>query len=156
VATMEEIYAAIIRAGVLRKLTVVPEFCVQSLDGAVKKKIDIAWLSPRNSSRRVGALRRWRLIAAFEIEGYNVPLARIRTHSEGFRQLRKDERRSFPCYVVLYNQAHHRLDPKWGVVDPTRQIVRRMNVAQECGDIAQVRDGRHPGWLKELKALPPG
>jgi hypothetical protein len=115
-----------------------------------KKAIDVAWLTPRNDPQRTGALRCWRLIAAFEIEGYNVPPARIRQHSNDFRQLYEHEG-SFPSYVFLYDEAFHRTDAQWRATNPEPHIAKRRGVAEEDKNVVQVHDGRALDWLNGNK-----
>jgi len=147
-STIEEIYSALVKEGVRRKLTVVPEFCVSSRDHLFDKKIDVAWLKPRDESARFRSLRRWKIIAAFEIEGYDVPLERLRLHSSQFRQLWAEEGERFPCLVPLYTRAYHRTDAVWGTDRPDRKIEQRTREAQRLGEIIHIRDGRALGWVR--------
>lgn len=146
-ATIEDIYSRIIAVGVQRGFHVIPEFHVTAHDHAFKKKIDVAWLRPRDDQTRIGSLRRWEIIAAFEIEGYDVPFERIRIHSRQFSSLHDQEGRKFTAFVVLYNEALHRANPTWGVALPETFIQARSQTAIDSGNILTVRDGRFLDWL---------
>jgi hypothetical protein len=149
-ATIEDIYSTLVREGVNRNLHVVPEFCVRSREHLFKKKIDVAWLRPRDDPSRFGSLRRWQIVAAFEIEGHDVPLERLHRHSAQFRQLWLEEGNRFPCYVPLYTRAHHRADPEWGEAAPEQNIQQRIAEAETLGGVVRVIDGRRADWLQEL------
>lgn len=149
-STIEDIYSALIVEGVKRQLTVVPEFRVASRDHLFKKEIDVAWLQPRDEPSRFRSLRRWRIVAAFEIEGYNVPLKRLQRHSSEFLQLWKEEGEKFPCFVPLYTRAYHRTDAIWGSDHPERQIEQRISAAQQFGGVIEVRDGRDLQWVRNV------
>lgn len=149
-STIEQIYAAVVREGVRRGHHVVPEFCVTPSTRLFQKNIDVAWLEPRDESSRFGSLRRWKIVAAFEIEGYDVPIERIQTHSAQFQHLQADEESRFPCLVPLYTEAHHRANPNWGNANPQAHIAERQSVAEAAGGIVKVCDGREFGWLSGL------
>lgn len=146
-AAIEDIYSQIIRVGVLGGLCVVPEFSVATKGRTFKKTIDVVWLESRNDRTKVGALRRWKIVAAFEVEGYDVSAKRIQNHSLQFSELHGDEGGSFPSYVVLYNEAFHRINPNWGSSDPSKHISKRINQARTLGDVVSVKDGRQLDWL---------
>lgn len=149
--TIEQIYATVIREGVERGHHVVPEFCVTPSSRLFQKNIDIAWLQPRYEPDRVGSLRRWRIVAAFEVEGYDVPIERIQIHSAQFAQLRADEGNAFPCLIPLYTEAYHRANPNWGNAAPEAHIAEREAAAAEAG-VIKVCDGRNFEWLTALQA----
>lgn len=148
-ATIEDIYAALIKEGVRRELHVVPEFCVTPKTRLFEKKIDVAWLRQRDDSVRVGSLRRWKIVAAFEIEGYDVSLDRLRMHSEQFQHLWADED-NFPCFVPLYTQAFHRVNPDWGNRNLAAKIQQHVNKACSLGSVIQVKDGRNLDWVLNI------
>ena len=148
--TIEHIYAAVVREGVRRGHFVVPEFCVSPSSRLFQKNIDVAWLEPRDEPDRFGALRRWKIVAAFEIEGYDVPIARIQAHSAQFGYLQADEGTRFPCLIPLYTEAHHRANPTWGTSAPQAHIVERQAAAETAGGIVKVCDGRELHWLMDL------
>lgn len=149
-STIEDIYAALVREGVRRGHFVVPEFCVAPSSRLFQKNIDVAWLEPRDEPDRFGSLRRWKILAAFEIEGYDVPIERIQAHSAQFGHLQADEGIRFPCIVPLYTQAHHRANPTWGSATPQAKIAERQAVAEAAGGIVKVCDGRELQWLLDL------
>ncbi len=105
-ATIEEIYSQLIKEGVNRGLEVVAEFCVAPRSQLFEKKIDVAWVRRRDEPDRFGSLRRWKIVAAFEIEGYDVPLDRLHLHTAQFRQLWEEEKERFPCVIPLYTKAY--------------------------------------------------
>jgi hypothetical protein len=146
-ATIEDIYSQLIKEGVDRKLEVVAEFCVAPRNQLFEKKIDVAWVRRRDEPDRFGSLRRWQIVAAFEIEGYDVPLDRLRLHTSQFRQLWDEEKEQFPCVIPLYTRAYHRADPDWGNDNPERKIQQRIDEAIRLGRIVQVQDGRAMNWL---------
>lgn len=148
-ASIEEICWSIVRVGVRRRVVVVPEFCVRARTRLGKKSIDIAWLRPREDASKRGSLRKWQIVAAFEIEGYDVPTSRVVKHSQQFRTIQRDEG-PFPCYIVLYNEAFNRTNPRWGRPDPSRWVSDRRRVAESNGNIVQVHDGRDLKWLKNM------
>lgn len=129
-ATIEDLYTCLIRAGVSRDLDVVAEFRVAPRSRSFEKKIDVAWLRRREDADRFGSLRRWRIVAAFEIEGYDVPLDRLELHTSQFKQLWEEEGERFPCFVPLYTEAFHRADPNWGRDNPERKIQQRVEEAR--------------------------
>lgn len=149
-ATIEDISSGIIAAGVRRSLFVVPEFQVTARDYGFEKKIDVAWLRQRDDQARIGSLRRWEIVAAFEIEGYDVPLERIRIHSKQFSRLHVQEGCAFPSFVVLYNEALHRANPAWGEASPEPFIQTRVQTAIDSGNILTVIDGRSLVWLDSI------
>jgi hypothetical protein len=146
-ATIEDLYSQLIREGVSRKLEVVAEFCVGPRSRLFEKKIDVAWVRRRNDPARFGSLRRWQIVAAFEIEGYDVPLDRLQLHSSQFKQLWEEEDERFPCFIPLYTKAYHRTDPDWGSDSPECKIQQRIDEARRLGGIINVRDGRDMQWL---------
>lgn len=148
--TIEEIYAAVIREGVSRGFSVVPEFSVAAADKTFKKRIDVAWLLPRNDEAKNGSLRRWKIAAAFEIEGYDVPLDRIELHSAQFNRLQNDWGESFPCFVPLYTIATHRSNAHWGSETPDRYIADRKQAAERSGSVVKIIDARVQNWLSEI------
>ena len=149
-ATIEDVYSTLVREGVRREFVVVPEFCVSTRARLFEKKIDVAWLAPRDEPSRVGSLRRWKIVAAFEIEGYDVPLDRIQMHSAQFQQIWAEEEGRFPCFVPLYTSALHRTDPHWGTGNPEPHIEKRKAEAAKWGNVVRVQDGRDLAWLREI------
>lgn len=145
--TIEDVYSELIREGVGRNLHVVAEFCVAPRSGLFEKSIDIAWLRQRDDPARFGSLRRWQIVAAFEVEGYDVPFDRIQLHTSQFKQLWDEEGSEFPCFVPLYTRAFHRKDPDWGSDSPERKIQQRIDKARKLGGVIDVRDGRDMQWL---------
>ena len=115
-------------------------------DRTFNKKIDIVWgeLREHPDVNKVGSLKRWKISAAFEIEGYDVPLERIEMHKAQFRRLLDDHKEDFPIFVVLYTRADHRTDPDWGDGDKRREekLSRRITNGGQAGPV-QVVDGRH-------------
>lgn len=100
----------------------------------------------------MGSLQHWRIIAAFEIEGYNVPVDRIDMHKAQFRRLLSDHKEHFPFFIVLYTRADHRKRLKWGVDDPNRdaQLARRIAL-NEQDEMIRIVDGSHlEDVLKDL------
>jgi hypothetical protein len=149
-STIEEIYAAIVKEGVKRGHHVVPEFSLTPSSRLFQKKIDVTWLEPRDEPERLGSLRHWKIIAAFEIEGYDVPVERILVHSAQFRQIHVDEGATFPCIIPLYSRASHRSNPNWGNATPEAYIRERADAAIKSGNYVQVCDGRRLQFLETL------
>ena len=155
-ATIEEIYAYLTKKGVEHNFYVVAEFCASPNNSLFEKNIDLVWLSKRDcaDTERIGSLREWKIEAAFEIEGYDVPIDRIRIHSEQFNVLRNEERVKFPCYVPLYTEALHRSDPEWGTDKPqgkiTSKIAQRQDKAKEIGCVIKVCDCRTWDWVDSV------
>ncbi|WP_422847257.1 hypothetical protein ACOYR4_15755 [Acidovorax sp. M14] len=145
--TIEDLYSTLIREGVRRNLDVVAEFCVAPRNRLFEKKIDLAWVRRREDANRFGSLRRWQIVAAFEIEGYDVPLDRLELHTSQIKQLWEEERECFPCFVPLYTRAFHRTNPDWGNDKPERKIRQRVEEARRLGGVVDVRDGRDMSWL---------
>lgn len=127
--TIEEVYSKLIQEGINRKYEVIPEFSVSVLStGTAKKtynikKIDLVWVKRRApiDETKVGSLRHWKIFAAFEIEGYNVPEQRIAMHRDQFKRLGTECHEDVPSFVVLYTLAHHRNAPNWGNGDLKRE-----------------------------------
>lgn len=149
-ATIEDLYTRLIREGVVRNLEVVAEFCVSPRSRLFEKKIDVAWVRKREDAARFGSFRHWQIVAAFEIEGYDVPLDRIHMHTSQFRQIWDDDSQSFPCFIPLYTRALHRADPHWGSDKPDRKIQERVEEARRLGGVVEVKDGRDLKWLETL------
>ncbi len=143
--TIEEVYSKLIREGIQRGYEVIAEFCVSSRAQDFNKKIDIVWVQRRAArvDSNVGSLRQWEVKAAFEIEGYNVPMDRIAMHKAQFDRLIADHTDKFPFYVVLYTRADHRTDPDWGDGDPRREdILFRRKSRSSPAESFHVVDGR--------------
>lgn len=143
--TIEDVYSKLIEEGIERGYKVLAEFSVNPIDRTFNKKIDIVWskLREQQDASRTGSLKRWKIIAAFEIEGYDVPLERIEMHKAQYRRLINDNKEDFPLFVVLYTRADHRTDPDWGDGDKRRadKLSSRITEAGH-GEPFQVVDGR--------------
>lgn len=144
--TIEEVYSKLIRVGIQRGYEVIAEFCVNPIDRTFNKKIDIVWskLRKQPDANKTGSLKRWKIIAAFEIEGYDVSLERIEMHKAQHKRLIYDLKEDFPLFVVLYSRADHRTDPDWGDGDKRREekLSRRITNGEQVGPV-HVVDGRH-------------
>lgn len=150
--TLHAIAAEIVRTGVLRGFHVVPEFpLLVDLQGNTKR-IDLTWFSTLPSARLDNARQQRCIRALFEIEGYDVPVARIRQHAIqiGATPHRAALAEDARCYIVLYNEAHHRKTEKWGSANPEKAISRRVAEAHRAGGLVEVRDGRDLRWLAEI------
>ncbi len=87
-----------------------PQFSLVYVDGIERTKVaDVVWLVPHSYDVDEYGLPNFRVVAAFEVEGYNVPLDTIRFHLRVYRKIRA---RYGPvlCYVPLYSKAIHRRD----------------------------------------------
>lgn len=128
--TIEDVYTQLIDEGIRRKFKFIAEFNAAPKDPTFNKKVDVVWARPRPSpdTTKVGSLRTWELIAAFEIEGYDVSLNRIGMHKRQFDCIRADCNENFPSFVILYTRADHRNDPKWGDSDKRRAVILKSRI----------------------------
>ncbi len=143
----EQICSDIIAAGVGENFVVVPEFKLPYVQAGRRrtKDTDIAWLVPAEPPAR------YRVIATFEIEGFDVPLATIDFHSEVYPRVREFLGYGFPCCIPIYSQATHR-----------RAYGHDLNLVQACigerdirarlNNVVRVCDGERREWLREVLA----
>jgi hypothetical protein len=148
-ATIERIYSSLIYQGVSRGFHVVPEFAVRTGSGVSNKKLDLVWLEPWRDHELGEPLRDWRISAAFEIEGCNVPRSRLAEHKARSHDLQRILRYSFPFVVALYSEASHRANPNWGPKNVRRSISRRTQLYEADGGAFTIVDS---SGLKNLLA----
>jgi hypothetical protein len=139
----EQVYADILAAGNEAGFVVVPEFALYySIEGKrCSKKTDVAWLSTRDDQAE------HRVVAAFEVEGFDVPLTTIDLHSEVYSLIREFLQLKFPCCVPIYSLATHR--PKYGHdLELVRScVLQRSARAAERHNVVEVCNGEHRDWL---------
>jgi len=134
--TKNDLYADLIAEGVKRGFAVIPEFRVPvtSAKGRARQKnIDLVWATHKHACNH-GALIpcnnlcHWDVIAAIEIEGCNVALARIEQHRRDFAWLRRNGAPNLIGAVALYTGAH---DRKWLVRQDraTMQVINRQSLS---------------------------
>lgn len=151
--TIEQAYSSLVSLGVRKKYNVIPEFCIAPRTALFNKKIDLVWVEERDEVEKNGSLRYWRIVAAFEIEGYNVPLDRLRMHASQFDNLRQDAGDVYPSFVVLYTRAHHRRNPDWGsnMKDVDQCIKQRLQLSSaDMEKGVRVISSNDPSWLDTI------
>lgn len=105
-ATIEDVTSFIIRVGIKKGYSVIPEFTFPGQ--SANKKIDIVWAKKRvRHGWRPGSLACWDIAVCFEIEGIDVAQKRILSHLDDFRHIQKVSP-GCKCYIVFYDQAFHR------------------------------------------------
>jgi hypothetical protein len=115
--TKNELYSRLTFEGVARGYEVICEYAIQSEERKIL--LDLVWVRRRNTDGPIQNAPNpafWRLIAAFEIEGCNVPLptpARPNTefqrHLINFEIVRSQYQPDNPhMFVVLYTAAYDR------------------------------------------------
>jgi hypothetical protein len=120
--------------GIKRGYEVIAEYAVPA-EKKQKISIDVVWIKKRAGvapTQNVKNHKYWKLIAAFEIEGCNIPMpTKIRKGTEftrhliNFRVMRKRYKTDTPkAYVVLYTAAYDR-KRKWPVysADELKELV---------------------------------
>lgn len=162
--TKNEIYSLLTFEGVSRGYEVIAEYAVSAKNREISA--DLVWTQRRPD----GGLHQdranqefWRLIAAFEIEGCNVPMPTLNRpeteftrHVGNFKEIRtvypEDDAATF---VVLYTEAYDRI--AWPQFTPAR-IDELVNERTEWnGNACHVLDGRVlRGQLTEIFGNIPG
>jgi hypothetical protein len=152
--SFEELFASICAAGRRKKFVVVPQFSFDyCLDGIDKVKVtDVAWLVPHEHALNNDGLPHFRVVAAFEVEGFDVSLETIRAHLGLYRRISRRHGALVPCYIPLYARAIHR--PSYGDNSETvdRKIARRLVLLPANQNNVTVCDGRERRWLRAATA----
>jgi hypothetical protein len=126
------------------------DYCV---DGVDKVKVtDVAWLVPHEHALNNDGLPDFRVVAAFEVEGFDVSLETIRAHLGLYRRISRRHGALVPCYIPLYARAIHR--PSYGDNSETvdRKIARRLVLLPANQNNVTVCDGRERRWLRAATA----
>ncbi|TAK61261.1 hypothetical protein [Methylobacter sp.] len=152
--TKNDIYAFLIALGVNREYAVIPEFSVKLPgNGKRKKVIDLVWAKKKpNTGKITNTLDQWQLVAAFEIEGCNVPREpEFSRHLSDFKDVKNFNGKQPQKYVVLYTNAY---DRTWNsAIDIDKEINTRVTWGATQNKCFKVLDGRK---LKEAsKKFPP-
>lgn len=111
-ATLPEIYSALVGKGVGAGYAVIPEFRVRVEEAT--RIFDLVWAKqvarPLDQPERCN-MRGWDVKAVFELEGYDVPYQRLQHHAQRFSTFRNPHtRESVQAHVVLYTGALNRDD----------------------------------------------
>jgi hypothetical protein len=154
--SMEQTYSDVATAGHMGGFIVVPEFKLRyDLAGQRRaKKADVAWLVTHDNPAPGDDLLPYKVVAVFEVEGFDVPLATISLHSEVYPRVREHVQSEFPCYVPLYSLATHR--PGYGVdnVNLVQQcVLDRQNIAAQHHNVIEVCDGAQRDWLDRAREV---
>jgi hypothetical protein len=147
--SIEQIYSDIATAGNEAGFVVVPEFKLHyDLAGQRHtKEVDFAWLLTRDNPAHRDDLPPYQVVAAFELEGFDVPLTTIGLHSEVYPLVRELLESEFPCYVPIYSLATHRPDYGHNVESVQQCILQRQNRAAQLHNVVEVCDGAKRDWL---------
>lgn len=148
----EQIYADILAAGIEAGFVVVPEFTLPyNLAGQARtKRADVAWLVPDDNTAE------YRVVAAFEVEGFDVPLTTIDLHSEVYPLIRDHLQVQFPCCVPIYSLATHR--PGYGGDSELVRncVLKRSDRATARHNVVDVCDGAQRDWLISASGVAKG
>jgi hypothetical protein len=126
--TRNDLYDFLTREGVQRGFSVLCEFHVDvplqhRVNGAALRKIDVVWATRREATSVQNANNRdhWRIWAAFEIEGCNVPRMEFTKDVAGFCGVQNPEWESEPIRLMaLYTVAWDRREDDWRNRSPDR------------------------------------
>ncbi len=161
--SMEQIYSDVSAQGHNAGFIVVAEFKLPFRDDTGKmhsKEVDIVWLRTGENAIE-DHIPPYQVVAAFEVEGFDVALNTIRLHSTAYEQARQFAALDFPCYVPLYSLATHRADYGHDVDAVHRLTLARQTLAVQRHNIVNVCDGMTRDWLQaarkradELRRLP--
>jgi hypothetical protein len=148
--SFEQVFTDVCGAGYKNGFTVIPEFSLAFAHpeiAASTKKPDVAWLATLNAATE-DVIPLHRVVAVFEVEGFNAPELTIAHHSTVYPAIWRMYGAHFPCYVPLYSLARHR--PGYGAnADAVNQgLLDLQGVAARHGDVIQVCDGRARPWLQ--------
>lgn len=152
----ERIYADICAEGCRRDFVVVPEFKLRyHRDGRLAGKwADIVWFSSSHEKKK--ANKSFRVLAAFEIDGFDVPLETIDFYSRIYPLVRTYENSEFPCYVPLYTNATHRSGYGDNLSVVASAIALRVERAAQHRNQRTDRspiivcDGSQPHWFEDV------
>jgi hypothetical protein len=142
----ERIYSDILAAGCQAGFVVVPEFSLRYQPVRGRKQTDVAWIADAED-RGV-----YRVVAAFEVEGFDVPLTTIDSHVRLYSRIQKTEGIEFPCYIPLYSRAIHRPNYGRSLDRVQRCLSKRSASAAKHRDVVQVCDGSVREWLVQATA----
>lgn len=148
--TKEQLYSDIAEAGLATGFLVVPEFEVYHLTSSgarAAKRADMAWINIGDANAG------FELVAVFEIEGFDVPMATIAWHSEVYANIETAPPSGVLCYVPLYSFAMRRRGYGSNAEVVARCIGERVRRAKNLGSIVQVCDGADRSWLNEAREL---
>lgn len=147
----ERIYADICAEGCRRNFVVVPEFKLHYHDDdgqRLGKWADIVWFSSSHEKQK--ANKSYRVLAVFEIDGFNVPLETIDFYSRIYPLARTYQSSEFPCYVPLYTHATHRSGYGDDLNAVANAIALRVERAARHRNQITVCDGSQPHWLADV------
>jgi len=153
--SFEELFSNICSAGRRNKFVVVPQFSFDyCLDGIDKVKVaDVAWLVPHEHALNNDGLPHFRVVAAFEVEGFDVSPGTIRAHLMVYRRITRRYRALVPCYIPLYARAIHRPSSYGDNAETVdRKIASRLALLPANQNNVTVCDGRARGWLRTATA----
>jgi hypothetical protein len=143
----EQIYSDILTAGCQAGFVVVPEFSLRYAAERGRKVTDIAWIA---GAEDTGV---YQVVAAFEVEGFDVPLMTIDSHARLYSRIQKAQGIEFPCCIPLYSRAIHRPDYGRNLDRVQRCLSKRSARAAEHRDVVQVCDGSVREWLIQVTAM---
>ena len=113
--TKNDTYAFLINAGISRGFVVIPEFRVDILSETKdkhEKEIDLVWLKPRRPVKKLqGRLwhDHWKMIAAFEIDAYDVSINNeFERHMKDLPLIPNAMRDHTKLFCALYTSAFDR------------------------------------------------
>lgn len=153
--SFEQIHSDITEAGHAHGFVVVPQFSLAYFDAAGRrrrKKPDIVWLFAQNG-HAANDIPPHRVVAAFEIEGFNVPLTTIDLHSKVYPRIRVALGAEVPCYVPIYSRAAHRARYGRNVEVVQQKFLERLNRAAQHQHAIEVCDGMTRDWLARAREV---
>jgi hypothetical protein len=149
--TKEQIYSNICAVGIRQGFIVAPEFKLyyRRQDGPQRAKwADIVWISTRDHLEWWHNLPQYKVVAAFEVDGFDVPLPTIEFYSDVYPRIRQLCESQFSCYVPLYSKATHRPDYGLDALHVRNEVAARQSRANQHGNHVMVYDGANPNWLE--------
>lgn len=153
--SMERIYADIVSAGHEAGFMVVPEFKLScgSTNHPRAKKPDVVWVVARKETAVECTTPPYRVLAAFEVEGFNVPLDTMDHHVRVYRKARRKLKSEFPCYVAIYSRALHRVNYGRDAKKVEQCLQERRHQVANDRDVIEVCDGTERDWLRRASEL---
>jgi hypothetical protein len=151
--TIEEIYSELIREGITRNFVVVPEFSIIIDEWPRPKKFDLVWLVERErfDPTQSGSLKKWKIIAAFEIEGCDVPIARVVMHVNQLKDIHSKSNEPFKSFLLLYSKAYHRKNTEWNKSSTAEKLIAKRKDAIKThngNDLLSTCGCDLPEWTK--------
>lgn len=152
--TKNDLYTRLIRLGVRCGFEVIPEFVLPTAGAPRNPKIDLVWAVRKPGMPPVqdrANLDYWTIVAAFEIEGCDVPYGPEGKHFSrhiDYLPMARNLEPNAPIshFVVLYTVAH---DRRWNRNLPVEKLIaERLGWAE--GSPVQVVDGRDLGPIERF------